>query len=85
MAFLGRNVYDQLVPVGRLGNEYVTIKAEPENTLFILATEGNTNVSPNGAGIPLFTLKRGKQGSIDISNTCVCLESTASISIFKVY
>jgi gliding motility-associated-like protein len=54
---------DQIVPVDRVGTEYITIRGDGPNDLetpIVVATVDGTDVFINGSGIPLGTLNAGQ-------------------------
>ncbi|NMM49276.1 gliding motility-associated C-terminal domain-containing protein [Marinigracilibium pacificum] len=54
---------DQLVPIGRIGSDYIVMRGENDNGFeysIIVATEDNTNVYVDGATTPVATLNEGE-------------------------
>lgn len=66
---------DQIVPVSVLGNEYVAVKGGLNNTgdesLFITATQNNTQVYVDGSTTPVVTLFAGETYRIDMDYLAV--------------
>lgn len=62
---------DQIVPIGVLGTEYITIEGGGDATAerpIVVATQNNTQVFLNGAATPAWTLNAGDYFLIDNSN-----------------
>ncbi|WP_353959927.1 IgGFc-binding protein [Chryseobacterium tructae] len=71
----GDIMMDQVVPIDRLGNEFVLVKGNASidrrmEDAFIVATENNTQVFINNAATPIVTLNEGESYRVnEISNT----------------
>jgi gliding motility-associated-like protein len=63
---------DQIVPVDILGTDYVAVKgslnATGDESMFVLATQNNTQVFVNGATTPIATLFAGESYRIDMDH-----------------
>ena len=60
---------EQLVPVNQIGFEYIVMQGAGGNNekVVVVATENDTNVTINGASVPITTLQAGKYFEIDSS------------------
>jgi gliding motility-associated-like protein len=77
---------DQLVPVAVAGLEYVVLKGflDTPEYLFITATEDDTKVYMDGAGIPVATLSMGELFRYHITSKAVYIVATKTIYVFHV-
>jgi hypothetical protein len=62
--------FEQIVPVGNIGNDYIAVKGNMNNTgdesVMIMATVNGTDLYLNGASIPVITLFAGEYYRVDM-------------------
>lgn len=80
---------DQMIPVDKIGTEYIVIKGflgtngNKDDKVYILATQNNTNVMLDASG-STFTLNKGDQYEISLSNPTVYIQSDKDIYVMHV-
>ncbi|CAN5497303.1 hypothetical protein BH11BAC2_BH11BAC2_13430 [soil metagenome] len=80
-------VGDQIVPVNVLGTEYIAVKGKlnptGDESVFITATQNNTNVYVNGSGVPVATLFAGENYRYDMDYLNVGTDNSVYITTSK--
>lgn len=78
---------DQIVPVGIVGTEYIAVKgqlnATGDESVFILATENNTQVYIDGAVLPITTLFAGQTYRYDMDYLAASTDNSVYIVTSK--
>lgn len=76
---------DQLVPVSRLGTEYIIVKGTmAEETAVIVATQANTLLYVNGSLVPTAALGAGQTHSLSLTTAATFLRATAPVGVLHV-
>ena len=78
---------DQIVPIDKIGNEYIIIKGDLFSNyekVFITAIENNTPIYVGGNSIPTTTLNEGQTYALSISSNYTYLKSSKSFYVLQV-
>ncbi len=82
---------DQMVPVDRIGSEYIIVKGflkkggnDLDDKVYILAIEDNTQIYLNGNTNPDYTLNAGEQQEVSLGNTSLYITSSADVYVLHV-
>lgn len=79
---------DQMIPEDKIGTEYIVIKGflgngSKDDKIYVLATDSNTTVVVDG-GTTVFTLNRGEQYELSLSNSTAYIQATKNIYVMHV-
>ena len=78
---------DQIVPVNIVGTDYIAVKGQLNNTgdesVFITATQNNTQVFIDGAGAPITTLFAGQTYRYDIDYLATSADNSVFVQTSK--
>ncbi len=80
---------DQMIPINKIGKEYIVLKGflgsngNKDDKVYILATQDNTNIMLDASGTT-FTLNKGDQYEISLSNPTVYIEADKDIYVMHV-
>ncbi len=78
---------DQIVPIDKIGNEYIIIKGDLLSNyekVFITAIENNTPIYVAGSTTPTTTLNEGQTYALSISSNYTHIKSTKSFYVLQV-
>lgn len=82
---------DQLIPISKIGKEYIIIKGflkksgnSLDDKVYVVATENNTQLYLDGNATPTYTLSKGQQQELSLSNASLYLESSEDIYVLHI-